>query len=65
MLTLKKTFNAVAYHAVNESVAMGVSMMGHIRPEDNEADFLTKVVMGQKKRHLVLLVFYDIYDGDT
>ena len=63
--TLKEKCNAIAYHAIHKSVAIGELMMGHIRSEDNPAVLLTEVVIGQKRRHLVSLVLYDIYEGDT
>ena len=37
----------------------------HIRSLENPADLLTKVIMGEKSKHLVSSVLYDIYDGDT
>ena len=62
--TLKKKCNAIAYHAVCKSMAMGETLTGHIRLENNPADLSTKGVTGHKCRHLVSLVLYDIYDGD-
>ena len=62
--TLKKKCNATAYHAINKAVAMGESLTWHLRSENNPADVLTKVVTGQKRRHLVSLVLYNIFDGD-
>ena len=44
---------------------MGESLTGHLRSEDNTADLLTKVVTGQKGKHLVLLVLYDIFNEDV
>ena len=63
--TLKKKCNAIAYHVICKSVEMGESLTGHIRLEDNPADLLTMVVTGQKKKHLVSSVLYDLHDGDT
>ena len=66
--TLKKNYNEIAYHAIFQSMAMGETLTGCIRSEDNPADLLTKIVIGYKHRHLVSLVLYDIYDiydGDT
>ena len=40
---LKKWCNAIAYHAIHESVAMGDTLIGHIR-----SDLLAKVVIGNK-----------------
>ena len=63
--TLKNKCNEIAYHAIHESVAMGETLTGHIRFQDNPADLLTKAFTEQKKRHLVSLVRYDIHDRDT
>ena len=61
---LKKKNNAICYHAVRESVAMGETLISHIRTNDNLADFLTKVLSGSKRRGLVSKVLYDIYDHE-
>ena len=61
----KKKCNAIGYHAVSESVAMGESLTGHIKSDNNLADLLTKIVTGYEHKHLVSLVMYDIYHGDT
>ena len=53
----QKKCNAIAYHAIHDSVAMGESSTGHIRSEDNLDDLLTIVVTRQKRKHLVSLVF--------
>ena len=37
------------------------SLTGHVRSEDNTADLLRKACTGQKKKHPVSLVLYDIY----
>ena len=50
---------------LSEPVAMRESLTGHIRSEDNPSDLLTKVVTGHKRKHLVSLVLYGIYDEDT
>ena len=60
-LTLKKKCDAIAYHVICESVAMRGSLTGHVKSEDNPAYLLTKV----KRKNIVSLVLYDIYDGDT
>ena len=62
---LKKKCNEIAYYAIHKSLAMGESLTKHMRSEDNPDDLLTKVVTGQKRKHLVSLVLYAIYDGDT
>ena len=43
---------------------MGELLTGHIRSEDNTANLLTKIVTQHKKKHLVSLVLYDIYNCD-
>ena len=58
---LKKKSNSIAYHAMRESVAMGESLTGHIRSEDNPADICTKIISGGMKRDgLVSLVLHDL-----
>ena len=52
--TLKKKCNAIAYHAIHESMAMEETLTGHIRSEDKLADLLTKVVTGHKCRFGVI-----------
>jgi hypothetical protein len=37
--TLKKKCNSICYHAIRESVAMGETLLTHIRTGDNLADF--------------------------
>ena len=44
--TLVKKCNAIAYHAIDESVAMGESLKRHIRLECNPADLLLNVFNG-------------------
>jgi ABC-type thiamine transport system ATPase subunit len=60
--TLKKKNNSICYHAIRESVAMGESLTGHIRTEDNLADLMTKVTFGAKRRRLVQGILLDIFD---
>ncbi len=60
--TLKKKCNSICYHAVRESVAMGESLITHIKSEDNLLDLMTKVTHGAKRRRLVGNILYDIYD---
>jgi hypothetical protein len=61
--TLKKKSNAICYHAVRESVAMGESVTGHIASQDNCADLASKLVpSGQLREKLVSMLLYDIYD---
>ena len=63
--TLKKKCNMIAYHAVSQSVAIGESLTVQIRSKDNPGDILTKIVTGQKQKHHLSLVLYDMYDEDT
>jgi len=60
--TLKKKCNSICYHAVRESVAMGESLITHIRSEENLSDLMTKIIHGTKRRRLVGNILYDIYD---
>ena len=59
---LRKKNNAICYHAVRESVAMGECLVTHVRTQDNLADVLTKVLFGSKRRDLVGRILYDIFD---
>ncbi len=63
--TLKKTCDLICYHAIRELVAMGESLITHIRTKFNLADFLTKVTNGATHRRLVGNVLFDIYDDKT
>jgi hypothetical protein len=60
--TLKKKCNSICYHAIRELVAMGETLLMHIRTGENQADFLTKTTSGAKRCKLVSGVVYDIYD---
>ncbi len=60
--TLKKKCNSICYHAIRESVAMGETLLTHIRTGENLADFLTKTTSGAKHQKLVRGVVHDIYD---
>jgi hypothetical protein len=60
---LKKKSNAICYHAVRESAAMGESIIGHIPSVNNPTDICTKAVPGgQKRDHLIGLLLHDIVD---
>jgi hypothetical protein len=61
-LTLKKKCNLICYHAIRESVAMGETLLTHIRSGENLADFLTKATSGAKRHKLVSGVVHDIYN---
>jgi hypothetical protein len=60
--TLKKKCNSICYHAICESVAMGETLLTHIRTGEKLAAFLTKTTSGTKHRKLVSGVVHDIYD---
>jgi hypothetical protein len=60
--TLKKKCNSICYLAISESVAMGETLLTHIRTGENLADFLTKTTSGAKHCKLVSGVVHDIYD---
>jgi hypothetical protein len=47
--TMKKTCNSICYYVVQESVAMGESLITHIDSEDNLSDLMTKVTRGGKR----------------
>ena len=62
--TLKKKSSSICYHFVRESVAMGETLVGHIRSEENPADICTKVIPGgMKRRTLVDLILFNAGDG--
>jgi hypothetical protein len=60
--TLKKKCKTICYHAVQESVAMGESLITHINFDDNLSDLMTKVTRSGKRRRLVGNILYDIHD---
>jgi hypothetical protein len=60
---LKKKSNAICYHAVRESAAMGESIIGYIPSVNNPADICTKAVPGgQKRDHLIGFLLHEIVD---
>jgi hypothetical protein len=60
--TLKKKCNSICYHVVQESVAMGESLITHIDSEDNLSDLMTKVTHNGKRHRAVGNILYNIYD---
>ncbi len=60
--TLNKKSDAVCYHAVRESVAMGENLATHIPGAEKPADLMTKVLSGSKHQYLVQKILHDIYD---
>ncbi len=63
--TLKKKNLSICYHAVCEAAAMGEILMSHVRTKNNFSEFMTKVTFGQKRRHLVASILFDIYDDHS
>ncbi len=63
-LKVRRTLSSVgtASSNIHESVAMGETLLTHIRIGENLADFLTKTTSGTKCRKLVSGVVHDIYD---
>jgi len=61
--TLKKKSNAICYHAIRESVAMGELLTCHVPTAMNAADICTKVIpAGQKRDQLIGLTLHDLVD---
>ncbi len=60
--TLKKKCNSICYHAICELVAMGGTLLMHIRTGENLTDFLSKTTSGTKHHKLLSGVVHDIYD---
>jgi hypothetical protein len=61
---LKKKSNSICYQCVQESVAMGESLTGHIGTNENVVDLTTKVLYGQKPQYMVSQLLYNIYDNN-
>ena len=60
---LKKKSNQICYHAVQEAIAMGECLTGHIGTAENLADLATKLIPGgQKRDYLIGKLLYDICD---
>ena len=62
--TLKKKFNAIAYHTISEPVAMRETLKGYKSSDNNPPDLVTKLVTWQKRKHLVSPMPYDTTDED-
>ncbi len=63
--TLKKKNLSICYYAVCKAVAMSEIPTSHVRTQNNFSDFMTKVTYGQKRRHLVGSILFDIYDDHS
>ena len=61
--TLKKKNNSICYHALGEAVAMGECLTTNIQTKDNLSDMINKVLYGTKKRGLVEVLMYDVFDS--
>ena len=61
---LKKKNNAICYHTVRESVAMGESITTHIDGTENPADLMTKIITGGKRKYLVNNILHGVYNGE-
>jgi hypothetical protein len=61
-LTLKKKCNSICYRAICESVAMGETLLTHIRTGEILTEFLTKTTSGAKLGKLVSVVVHVIYN---
>ena len=59
--TLKNKSNYICYHTVNESVAMGEYLTGHVGTNTNCSDLSTKVLYGGKRSFHVSNLLYNIY----
>jgi hypothetical protein len=60
---LKKKINAICYHEVRESAAMGESIIGHVPSVNNPAATCSKALPGgQKHDHLIGLLLQDLVD---
>ncbi len=61
---LKKKKNAVCYHTVCESVAMGESLTTCIDGNKNPTDLLTKAICSGKRRYIANNIVHDMYNGE-
>ena len=59
---LKNKSNSICYHFVREAVSMRECMTTHVHTARNWSDLRTKVLFGEKRRELVQVVLFDIYD---
>ena len=58
---LKKKSNSIAYHFIQQCVAMGELLTGYTQSEDNLADLMTKVIAaGEKQDGLVRGLMRDV-----
>ena len=60
--TLKKKSQSICYHFVREGVARDEWRTTYINTNDNEADLLTKILGGEKRRKFVQNILHHIYD---
>ncbi len=57
---LNNNNNAVCYHTVSESIAMGKYLTTCIDGDDNPVDLLTKVLYSRNRSYLVNIILHDI-----
>jgi hypothetical protein len=65
--TLKKKFNAIVYHFVQEGCAQNEWWTAYVNTHDNVADLLTKPLAGPRHQKFVQMVLHHIYSekGDV
>jgi hypothetical protein len=56
--TLTKKHNAINYHIIRESAAMGIIQVGKEDTETNLADLLTKILNQPRREKLLELIMY-------
>jgi hypothetical protein len=56
--TLTKKHNAINYHIIRESAAMGIIRVGKEDTETNLADLLTKILNQPRREKLLELIMY-------
>jgi len=62
--TLKKKHNAIAYHRVQEAVAAETLWIAHVHSKSNNADLLTKPVLGPELRNTVNKIYISNFSTD-
>ena len=56
--TLKKKHNAINYHRCREAIAAGHIRVAWIDTNENLADALTKVLVGEKRHYLLTRILW-------
>ena len=60
-LALKKKFNAIAYHFVQEGVARDKWWTGYVNTDENVADLLTKPLSSPKQAKFVWMILQHVF----